>query len=163
MAKFNLTDQAGLFKTKFGKLSENAYNSANVLLGTVKKTYDLTGDGKKVATPTTFSGGVGSGSLPTANPAGAVKATITPKKVYATARVDREALKASMSSEGAFVDGMKWNVQKTVEAYNRNSSRILFGAGDGALGTSCVGAHHARGPLCSVLLQIRGADDPGVP
>jgi hypothetical protein len=36
MSAFSITAQSALFKTKFGKLSENAYNSANPLLGTIK-------------------------------------------------------------------------------------------------------------------------------
>lgn len=135
MAQFSLSTQSALFKTKFGKLSENAYNSANVLLGTIKKTYDFVGEDMKKATPTFFSGGVGSGILPTANPASAVKSTITAKRVYAVTEVQREAIKASASDEGAFVEALKWNVQKTVEAFNRNASRILFSDGTGALGT----------------------------
>lgn len=135
MAAFSLTAQSALFKTKFGKLSENAYNSANPILGTIKKQYDFVGEDMKVAVPTFFAGGVGSGSLPVANPASAVKATIQAKRVYATTEIEREALKASSSDEGAFVEAMKWNVQKTVEAWNRNASRIMFGDGTGALGT----------------------------
>lgn len=135
MAEFSLTASSALFKTKFGKLSENAYNSANVMLGTIGKEYNFVGEDMKVATPTFFSGGVGSGSLPTANPASAVKATIAAKRVYSVTQVQREAIKASASDEGAFVQALKWNVQKTVEAYNRNASRILFGDGTGALGT----------------------------
>lgn len=136
MAQFSLTNSSALFKTKFGKLSENAYNSANVMLGTIKKEYNFVGEDMKVAVPTFFSGGVGSGSLPDANPASAAKATITAKKVYSVTEVDREAIKASASDEGAFVEALKWNVQKTVEAWNRNGSRILFGDGTGALGTT---------------------------
>lgn len=135
MAQFSLQNQSALFKTKFGKISENAYNSANVLLGTMKKEYQFVGEDMKVAVPTFFAGGVGSGVLPTANPANAVKATITAKKVYAVTEIQREALKASASDEGAFVEAMKWNVQKTVEAWNRNASRIAFGDGTGALGS----------------------------
>ncbi len=104
-------------------------------MGTIKKQYDFVGQDMKVAVPTFFAGGVGSGSLPTANPASAVKATIQAKRVYATTEIEREALKASASDEGAFVEAMKWNVQKTVEAWNRNASRIMFGDGTGALGT----------------------------
>ncbi len=136
MSAFSITAQSALFKTKFGKLSENAYNSANPILGTIKKQYDFVGEDMKVAVPTYFAGGVGSGTLPTANPASAVKATIQAKRVYATTEIEREALKASSSDEGAFVEAMKWNVQKTVEAYNRNASRIMFGDGTGALGTT---------------------------
>lgn len=140
MAQFSLTASSALFKTKFGKLSENAYNSANPLLGTIKKDYGFVGEDMKVAVPTFFSGGVGAGSLPTANPASAVKATINAKRVYAVTEIQREALKASASDEGAFVEAMKWNVQKTVEAWNRNASRILFGNGTGALGTLSANA-----------------------
>lgn len=140
MAQFSLTNQSALFKTKFGKLSENAYNSANPLLGTIKKSYDFVGEDMKVAVPTFFAGGVGAGILPTPNPASAVKATIVAKKVYATTEIQREALKASSSDEGAFVEAMKWNVQKTSEAYNRFASIIAFGDGTGALGTASANA-----------------------
>lgn len=135
MSAFSLTAQSALFKTKFGKLSENAYNSANPILGTIKKTYDFVGDQYRPAVPTFFAGGVGSGSLPTANPASAVKATVLAKKVYAVTEVEREAVKASSTNEGAFVEAMKWVVEKNVESFNRNASRIIFGDGTGALGT----------------------------
>jgi hypothetical protein len=154
MAQFNLTDQSALFKTKFGKLSENAYNSANVMLATIKKEYSFVGEDMKVAVPTFFAGGVGSGSLPTANPASAAKATIVAKKVYATTEIDREALKASMGNEGAFVEAMKWNVQKTVEAFNRNASRILFNDGTGALGTISA---NATGSATAPVIVITAA------
>ena len=154
MAQFSLTASSALFKTKFGKLSENAYNSANPILGTIKKDYGFVGEDMKVAVPTYFAGGVGSGSLPTANPASAVKATITAKKVYAVTEIQREALKASASDEGAFVEAMKWNVQKTVEAYNRNASRIIFGDGTGALGT--INAN-ATGTAAAPIIVISAA------
>lgn len=151
MAQFSLTASSALFKTKFGKLSENAYNSANPMLGTIKKDYGFVGEDMKVAVPTFFSGGVGAGSLPTANPASAVKATINAKRVYAVTEIQREALKASASDEGAFVEAMKWNVQKTVEAWNRNASRILFGDGTGALGTLSANASGtAAAPVCVI-------------
>ena len=155
MGAFSLTAQSALFKTKFGKLSENAYNSASPILGTIKKQYDFVGEDMKVAVPTFFAGGVGSGTLPTANPASAVKATISAKRVYATTEIGREALKASSSDEGAFVEAMKWNVQKTVEAYNRNASRIIFGDGTGALGTTT--AANATGTAAAPVITISAA------
>lgn len=154
MAEFSLSAQSALFKTKFGKLSENAYNSANVMLGSIKKSYQFVGEDMKVATPTFFSGGVGSGSLPTANPASAVKATLAANRVYAVTQIQREAIKASASDEGAFVEAMKWNVQKTVEAFNRNASRILFGDGTGALGQF---SGNAGGAAATPLLTITAA------
>jgi hypothetical protein len=41
MAAFDLTTATNLFKIKYGKLSENTYNSATVLLGRVKKEYNF--------------------------------------------------------------------------------------------------------------------------
>lgn len=155
MSQFSLTNSSALFKTKFGKLSENAYNSANVMLGTIKKEYQFVGEDMKVAVPTFFSGGVGSGSLPTANPASASKATIAAKSVYAVTEVQREAIKASSSDEGAFVEALKWNVQKTVEAYNRNASRILFSDATGALGTTTAAV--ATGTAAIPIVVISAA------
>lgn len=134
MSSFNLTDQTNLFKINYYKKSENMYNSENVLQGRIKKLYNFTGKQKFVATPLSFSGGVGSGSLPTANAANYQGAVITSKKVYARALIEREAIKASANNEGAFVQATKETVQKTVESYMRNSSRILFGDGSGVLG-----------------------------
>jgi hypothetical protein len=154
MATFNLTDQSNLFKTKFGKLSENTYNSANVMLARIKKQYDFVGEDMKVAVPTSFAGGVGSGSLPTANPASYGKATLTAKKVYAVTEIDRETIKASANDEGAFVRGLKHTVAKTVESYNRNASRILFGNGDGSLGSF---SGNASGTASAPVLTITTA------
>ena len=136
MAEFSLTSATNLFKIKYGKLSDNVYNSANVMLGRIKKAYDFTGKRMEVAVPFGFAGGVGSGSLPVANAANYQDAQITAKKVYSVCQIEREAIKASMNNEGAFVQGSKEVVQKAVESYMRNASRILFGSADGKLGTT---------------------------
>lgn len=161
MAEMDLTTATNLFKTKYGKLSENTYNSANVLLGRIKKNYDFTGKNKVMASPTSFAGGVGSGSLPTANTNAVEDPTITAKKIYARAEIDRETIKASLSDEGAFVRGTKWVVQRAVESYMRNVSRMLFvddsvanangsvGAGDGS--TNVLGAGTTGSPYLVVL------------
>lgn len=154
MAQFSLSASSALFKTKFGKLSENAYNSANPVLGTIKKQYDFVGENYKAAVPTFFAGGVGAGILPTPNPASAVKATLTAKKVYSLTEIQREALKASANDEGAFVEAMKWNVQKTVEAWNRFASLIIFGDGTGALGTANA---NASGSAAAPVIVISAA------
>jgi len=131
--ELSLSDINALFKIKYEKLSENVYNSANVLLGRVKKSYNFTGRKIQITIPQSFSGGVGSGSLPKANAAKYVAAEITAKKVYARVDVDRETIKASMSSEGAFVKATKEVVKKGVESYMRNMSRILFNDGSGKI------------------------------
>ncbi len=136
MANFSLTTASDLFKIKYGKLSQNVYNSANVILGRAKKSYTFTGKRMDVAVPLSFSGGVGSGSLPTANYASYDDAEITAKKMYAVCQIDRESIKASENDEGAFVRLTKHVVSKTVESYMRNMSRALFNDGTGNLGTS---------------------------
>jgi len=134
MAEFNLTDQTNLFKINYYKKSENMYNSANMLQGRIKKRYDFTGKQRFVATPLSFSGGVGSGSLPVSNAGNYEGASITSKRVYATCQIERESIKASANNAGAFVQATKETVKKTVESYLRNSSRILFGDSLGKLG-----------------------------
>ena len=140
MGQLNLTDATELFKIKYGKLSENVYNSSNVLLARVKKSYDFTGKQETGAVPTAFAGGVGSGVLPTVNNDSVDNYTITRKKVYARAEIEREAIKAASSDEGAFVNATKFAVKRAVESYMRNCSRILFndssktgGLGNGAI------------------------------
>lgn len=134
MAEFSLAQQTELFKINYYKKSENMYNSADVLQGRIKKKYDFTGKQKLMATPLSFSGGVGSGSLPTANAGQYGNAVIEAKRVYARAQIEREAIKASANDAGAFVRATKETVKKTVESYMRNCSRILFGDGSGLLG-----------------------------
>lgn len=145
MTAFNLTAQSNLFKINYYKKSENVYNSANVLQGRIKKRYDFKGKQRFVAVPTSFAGGFGTGSLPTANPADYEGAVITAKKVYSVCAVDRESIKASQGDEGAFVEATKESVQKTVESYMRNCSRILFGDGSGVLGSGAGAATNVSG------------------
>jgi hypothetical protein len=135
MANFSLQDASNLFKIKYGKLSENTYNSANVLLGRCKKQYNFVGRQMDIAVPTTFAGGVGSYILPTANVAKTEIASITAKKMYSVIQIDRESVKASSQSEGAFVEMTKYAVQKGVESWMRNMSRALFNDGTAALGS----------------------------
>jgi hypothetical protein len=152
MARYNLTTATDLFKIKYGKLSDNCYNSANVILGRCKKSYNFTGKRMDVAVPLSFSGGVGSGSLPTANAAAYDDAEISAKKVYAVCDIDREAIKAAENDEGAFIRMTKHVVSKSVESWMRNMSRILFNDGTGSLGTFSGNAGGtASAPVLTIL------------
>jgi hypothetical protein len=137
--KFNLAEQTELFKINYYKKSENMYNSENVLNGRIKKRYDFTGKQRYVANPLSFSGGVGSGSLPKANGGKYGDSLIEAKRVYARAQIERESIKASANDAGAFVRATSETVKKAVESYMRNDSRILFADGSGALGTIDAG------------------------
>lgn len=134
MAEFNLVDQTNLFKINYYKKSENMYNSENVLQGRIRKRFDFTGKQRFVATPLSFSGGVGAAKLPVSNAGNYEGAIITAKRVYATCQIERESMKASANDAGSFVRATAETVKKTVESYMRNSSRILFGDGSGILG-----------------------------
>lgn len=154
MAQFSLTTASNLFKIKYGKLSENTYNSANVLLARVKKSYDFTGKRMDIAVPTSFAGGVGSGTLPTPNYAAVQDAQITAKKMYSVIQIDRESIKAASNNEGAFVELTKFSVQKGVEAFMRNMSRALFNDGTGSLGQF---SGNAGGSASAPVLTITAA------
>ena len=155
MASFNLTSASNLFKIKYGKLAENVYNSANVLLGRCKKEFTFVGKRMDIAVPTSFSGGVSSGSLPIANSAAIEDAVIQAKKMYAVGQVDREAIKAASSSEGAFLELTKFSTQKAVESWMRNMSRSLFNDGTGKLGVSTAAS--AGGSAASPTIVISAA------
>ena len=154
MAQFSLTTASNLFKIKYGKLAENTYNSANVLLGRVKKEFDFVGKRMDIAVPTSFAGGVGSGSLPTPNYAAIQDAVIEAKKMYAVGQVDRESIKAASSNEGAFIELTKFSTQKAVESWMRNMSRALFHDGSGSLG---VFSGNASGTASAPVITVTSA------
>jgi len=133
MTAFSLSEAQALFKINYYKRSENLYNSENVMLGRVKKRYDFTGRSRNLPTTKSFQGGVGSGTLPTANVANYEEASLTRKRVYAVTEIEREAIYAAGNDAGAFIRGTRESVQKTVESFNRNMSRIIFGNSDGSL------------------------------
>lgn len=148
---FSLTEANALFKIKYDKLSENVYNSANVTLGRVKKKYDFVGKQIQVSIPQSFAGGVGSGSLPTANTALYDEAVIQSKKMYAVVELDRETIKAALRDEGSFVRATSEVVKKGVESWMRNMSRALFNDGTGLLGTLSANATgSAAAPVCTI-------------
>jgi len=132
--QFSLTEQSGLFLTKFQGRSANMYNSANVLEGRMKKKYNFVGKQMNIETQLSFSGSVGAKLLPIGNASKVEQAVIQAKKVYGRTYVDRESLKAASSTEGAFQKYLAFPVKKTVESYMRNSSRILFSDGSAILG-----------------------------
>ena len=161
--QFNLVDQTNLFKINYYKKSENMYNSENVLQGRIKKKYDFVGKQKFVATPLSFSGGVGSGVLPKSNAGKYEGAIITAKRVYATCEIEREAIYASKGDKGAFVQATKETVSKTVESYMRHTSRILFGdstsvIGRGDAATNVTGTGTSADPFIVVMSEASFLD-----
>lgn len=160
MANFNITDASNLFKIKYGKLSDNVYNSANVLLGRCKKNYNFTGKRLDFDVPSSFAGGVGSGSLPLPNKSLEQGAQILSAKMYSVIEVDRESIKASMNDEGSFVRLTKYSVEKGVESWMRNMSRALFNGGTtGGYGSGSLGefSGSSAGTATDPILTITAA------
>jgi len=133
MSAFSLVTATNVFKRKFWKMSDAVFNASNVTWSRINKNSDFVGKDMFVSNPLSFSGGVGSGALPTANVGKYEGSIINAKRVYAVAQVEREAIKASESSEGAFVKAMQETVKKTLESFMRNCSRQLFADGSGVL------------------------------
>lgn len=133
--EFSQANVEALFKTKFLKYYTNVFNTSTPTWNKIRKTNDFIGKRLEFPVPTSYKGGVGSGSIPETKNASYGDVLITSKKVYAADRVDRESIMASMGDEGAFVKAMSECIKKTVEADVWNHNRILFGNGDGSLGT----------------------------
>lgn len=123
-------------KIKYGAIIEKQFNQDVVLFARVKKNQDFEGSSKQFPVVQSIGGGVGSGSLPTASENKFGLVSISSKKVYAVTSVDREAMKAARSQEGAFVQFTKYPVKAATQSFNRNLERqITRGSvtGDGAL------------------------------
>lgn len=137
--EFSLTNQDALFKIDFRKYYDNVYNTSTPLWDQIEKTNDFYGKYLEFPVPTSYKGGVSSGSLPETLGASYGDCKVNPKKVYAADRVDRESIMAALSSKGAFVQAISECIKKVVEADVWNHNRILFGNGDGSLGTINTG------------------------
>lgn len=154
MSAFSLVTATNVFKRKFWKMSDAVFNASNVVWSRLEKNTDFVGKDMFVSNPLSFSGGVGSGSLPTANVGKYEGSIINSKRVYAVAQVEREAIKASETSEGAFVKAMQETVKKTLESFMRNCSRQLFADGSGIL---------AKGAGASAAAVVTGNGSTATP
>ena len=128
-------------KIKYGKLIEKQFNMDNVLFGRIKKSQDFVGSSLKRPVIQSIGGGVGAGSLPTANENKIGQASLSTKKLYAVVSIDRETMKASKTDEGSFVRFTKFPVKIATKSFNRNLERMLTRgpiAGTGVLVTGVV-------------------------
>lgn len=145
MANETLTTFSNYMKTKFGKVSDNVYNSATPVLARIRRTQDFVGEDQKYPIPVGFEGGVGSGILPTAGKSNAEKLTFSTKKIYARVAIERQLMKQASSKEGAFVKALAHKMKKGVESYVRNDSRMIFGLGTGRLAIGSASAANVTG------------------
>ena len=135
---YSASNEANLMKIKYGKLIEKQFNMDNVLFARVSKKQDFVGSQIERPVIQSIGGGVGAGSLPTANENKISKATLTTKKLYAVVSIDRETMKASKTDEGSFVRMTKFPVKIATKSFNRNLERMMTRApldGSGVLVT----------------------------
>lgn len=134
---FSGDNEANLMKIKYGKLIDKQFNKDNVILGRIKKMQDLIGSQIDRPLIQSIGGGVGSGSLPTANENKIGKVILNvSKKLYAVVQIDRESMKRAKVSEGAFVSMTKYPVKIAVESFNRNLTRQILRNDVGSNGLS---------------------------
>lgn len=123
-----------LFKDTYGTPSEATFNSKYPIVSQLmKKTVDFVGNQHKFPVQTTFSGSNSFGSLPDTNVSNDETVLVTDKSCYGRLRVDRRTMKKAVKDKGAFVQGTRTFVQRTVESFTRQMERALLG--DGTLGT----------------------------
>ena len=140
--QYDQSTESNLMKVKYGKLIDKQFNQENIIFGRMKKNEKFVGSQIEKPIIQSIGGGVSSGTLGTANRNQTAKAVITSKSVYAVVSVDRESMKASKTSEGAFVQFTKHPVQIAVRSFNRNLERMLTrnnASGAGILITGTVG------------------------
>ena len=166
MAQESLSTFSEYMKTKYGKVSDNVYNSATPVLMRVNRTKDFVGEDKQFPVPTGYEGGVGSGSLPTAGSSNAERVTITTKKIYARIEIQRQLMKQARAKEGSFVKATAHKMGKGVESYVRNTSRMLFNDGSGSLAIGSASAANVEGDGSSstpYLVELKMQDSSTAP
>jgi hypothetical protein len=133
---FNISDASvsNLAKRKYGPQSRNMYNGLVATLGLLKKTYDNRGERIERGIPTGYNGGACIGGLGTANAAPYERAYFTTKTVMISAEINKRTI-AQFKDEGAFVEGIRETMKKTVEKFNWVMNFLVTGNSDGALGT----------------------------
>lgn len=131
---WSLTTQSDRFKIKYGKLADKVFNAGNPITMQIKSTNDFVGKSMIEDNPLGFSGSVGSSVIPKSNVGNYANSIIVSKKIYATVIVDRESMKASSTTEGAFFKFMDKPVKDAMESFDRNRSRMFFGDGSAILG-----------------------------
>lgn len=145
MSTWSMTSVQSAFKIKYGKLADRVFNAGNPVLMQITTKEDFVGSQLTDENPLGFSGSVGSRKLPKPGSGNYANSTLFAKKLYGRVVVDREAMKASSTSEGAFFKFMDKPVKDTMESFDRNRSRMFFNDGSGVLGKGNAAAADVTG------------------
>lgn len=150
MANWNYgnSTESNLMKVKYGKIQNKQFNTDSIVYGLCKKNTNFVGSQIEFPVRTSIGGGVGSGSLPSANRNQHKKAIITSKKLYGRAGIDRESKFASKNDEGSFVRFTKYSVEQLTQSFVRNFERMATrgdASGSGVLITGNAGNANVSG------------------
>jgi hypothetical protein len=148
---WSLSTLSDSFKIKYGKLADKVYNAGNPVTMQVSTKNDFVGKQMIDDNPLGFSGSVGSRIMPKSNVGNYANSVLTSKKIYATVVVDRESMKASSTSEGAFFKFMDKPVKDAMDSFDRNRSRMFYNDGSGILAYGAAGATAATDVLSTNL------------
>ena len=119
---------------------------ANPLLAQIEKsTNDVVGKDVRRAVRYGVNGGVNAGTevgdLPTSSDGNYAQFVLPLKNLYGTIKISDKALRASQSSDGAFVNLLNEEMQSLIKSASFNLGRMLYGDGSGKIAgvTACSG------------------------
>ncbi len=121
-----------------GVVSDQLNTSVNPLLAKIKQTSsDVWGKNIVKMAPYGVNGGIGAGSetgaLPTAGGNNYEQFNLELKNLYGKIDISDKAIRASLSSAGAFVNLLNAEMEGLIKASSFNFGRMLFGDGSGLL------------------------------
>ncbi len=133
-----------------GVVSDQLNTAVNPLLARIKQTTsDVWGKNIVKMAPYGVNGGIGAGSetgaLPTAGGNNYEKFTLELKNLYGKIDISDKAIRASMSSAGAFVNLLNAEMEGLIKASSFNMGRMLYGDGKGLLAKISDNAVSASG------------------
>lgn len=139
MVTMNSADNA-LKSLYLGVVSEQLNTSVNPLLAKIKQTtQDVWGKEIRRLAQYGINGGVGAGTedgtLPAAAGNNYDQFVLTLKNLYGTIEISDKAVRASENNVGAFVNLLNAEMEGLLKASSFNFGRMLFGDGNGTLGT----------------------------
>lgn len=113
---------------------------ANPFLAMVQRTtQDVVGKDVKKIVRTGINGGICAGTetgeLPSSKASNYITLTATLKNLYGTLEISDKAFRAAAKDEGAFVNLLNEEMNHLIKSANRNFGRMLFGTGDGGVGS----------------------------
>lgn len=139
MVTMNSADNA-LKSLYLGVVSEQLNTSVNPLLAKIKQTtQDVWGKEIRRLAQYGINGGIGAGTedgtLPAAAGNNYDQFVLTLKNLYGTIEISDKAVRASENNVGAFVNLLNAEMEGLLKASSFNFGRMLFGDGNGTLGT----------------------------